>query len=91
MSRVDPLVKYLKAPELRELDISSHEFTGFVPEFRKYFPQLKSLVASKGQFEFVEEAAMRGLQVLDLTENCINDGDGKVRELGVGMGVKVLV
>lgn len=55
MSRVDPLVKHLKAPNLRELDISSHELTGFVPEFQQHFPNLRHLNASRGQFEFVEE------------------------------------
>ena len=91
MSRVDPLVKYLKAPELQELDISSHEFTGFVPEFQQIFPKLRTLIASRGQFEFVEEAAMRGLRVLDLTENLVKDIDGKLREMGVGLGVEVIV
>lgn len=91
MSRVDPLVKYLKAPELEELDISSHEFTGFVPEFQQIFPKLRSLIASRGQFEFVEEAAMRGLRLLDLTENLVKDGEGKLKEMGAGLGVEVMV
>ena len=91
MSRVDPLVKYLKAPELEELDISSHEFTGFVPEFQQIFPKLTSLIASRGQFEFVEEAAMRGLGFLDLTENLVKDEDGKLKEMGAGLGVEVML
>ncbi len=91
LSRVDPLVKYLKAPELQKLDISSHEFTGFVPEFQQIFPKLRSLVASRGQFEFVEEAAMRGLRLLDLTENLIKDEDDKLKDMGKGLGVEVMV
>ena len=91
MSRVDPLVRYLNAPELRELDISGHEFTGFVPEFQQFFPKLRCLLARRGQFEFVEETAMRGLRLLDLSENCVNDKDGKLRETGANLGVEVLV
>ena len=91
MSRVDPLVKYLKAPELRELDISNHEFTGFVPQFQQFFPKLIHVNASRGQFEFIDEAAWRGLKHLDLTDNLIQDQEGKLRDMAIGLGVEVLV
>ena len=88
---MDPLVRHIRAPNLRELDISTHHFTGFVPEFRQYFPRLETLVATKGSFEWVEQVAVRGLRLLDLTDNLVKDHDGKLRGSCARMGTRILL
>lgn len=91
ISQIEPIVRHLRAPSLRELDISNHALTGFVPEFQKYYPKLRHLIASQGQFESVEESAMRGLSLLDLTDNLISDQDGKLKDMATRLGVEVLI
>jgi hypothetical protein len=91
LSRIDPLTAYLKAPELRELDISGHELTGFVPELRQYFGKLIVLDASGGQFEFIEETALKGLKRIDLRGNRLGQREDQVRQMGERLGTLIQV
>jgi hypothetical protein len=89
LSRIDPLTTYLKAPELRELDISGHELTGFVPALRQFFAKLIVLDANGGQFEFVEETAVVGLKRIDLRGNQLGQREDQVRKMGERLGTLI--
>ena len=91
LSHIDPLVRHLRAPNLKELDMSTHQFTGLVPDFRRHFPRLESLLACKGSFDRVEAISLKGLRLLDLKENLVKDHDGKLRGLSARMGTRILL
>jgi len=69
LTTLDTLTTYLKAPELRELNISCHRMTGHVPWVRACYPALTILLASDNWFESIDVEAVRGLEVLDIRNN----------------------
>ncbi|RMD39864.1 hypothetical protein DV735_g5256, partial [Chaetothyriales sp. CBS 134920] len=67
-----PLLTQLKAPHLRELNISCHRLTGPLPEVRTAFPTCTTLLATDNWFSAVGVNAVRGLEVLDIRNNEID-------------------
>lgn len=69
LTTLETLTTYLKAPNLRELNISCHRMTGHLPLVRTYYPLLTTLLASDNWFESIDVEAVRGLEVLDIRNN----------------------
>jgi len=69
LTTLDTLTTHLKAPNLRELNISCHRMTGHLPCVRTYYPLLTTLLASDNWFESIDVEAVRGLEVLDIRNN----------------------
>ena len=92
MSHIEPLVRFLKAPNLEELDISQHNLSGFVPELQRFFPRIQTLLANNGQFSWLEEVAVKGLRLIDLTNNNIGEEDrDRYTSMCAGLGARLLL
>ncbi len=73
LTSLDALTAHLKAPELTELNISCHRLAGHVPWIKAWFPSCTSLLASDNWFTSIDVEAARGLEVLDIRNNSIED------------------
>lgn len=82
LTTLDTLTTYLKAPELKELNISCHRLTGHIPWVRAWYPAMTTLLASDNWFESIDVEAVRGLEVLDIRNNEIDHLPPKIGLLG---------
>ncbi|KAK5939353.1 hypothetical protein PMZ80_008657 [Knufia obscura] len=82
LTTLDTLTTYLKAPDLRELNISCHRMAGHLPWVRAWYPSLTTLLASDNWFESIDVEAVRGLEVLDIRNNEIEVLPPKLGLLG---------
>ncbi|EXJ84564.1 hypothetical protein A1O3_05233 [Capronia epimyces CBS 606.96] len=82
LTSLDALTTYLKAPCLRELNISCHRLTGRVPWVRAWWPSCHTLLATDNWFTSVEVEGVRGLEVLDIRNNEIESLPPKIGFLG---------
>ena len=73
LTSLDGLTAHLNAPELTELNISCHRLAGHVPWVRAWFPSCTSLLASDNWFTSIDVEAARGLEVLDIRNNYIEE------------------
>ena len=80
LTSLDALTGHLKAPELSELNISCHRLAGHVPWIRAWFPSCTALLASDNWFSSIDVEAVRGLEVLDIRNN-------QIEELPRGIGL----
>ncbi|KAJ6168403.1 hypothetical protein N7497_001246 [Penicillium chrysogenum] len=65
----EPLLSNLVAPYLTFLDVSHNRLKGPLPYLRQTYPELKTLVASDNQIASLDFEAVKGLQVLELSNN----------------------
>jgi Leucine-rich repeat (LRR) protein len=79
---LDALTTHLRAPELKELNISCHRLTGHVPWVRAWYPKCTTLLATDNWFSSVDVEGMRGLEVLDVRNNEIEALPPKLGLLG---------
>jgi Leucine-rich repeat (LRR) protein len=86
MTSLDPLTTYLKAPELAEINISCHRLAGHVPWIRAWFPNCTSLLASDNWFNSIDVEGVRGLEILDIRNNYIEELPRKIGLLGNHVG-----
>ncbi|KAJ9652811.1 hypothetical protein H2198_007941 [Neophaeococcomyces mojaviensis] len=82
LTTLDTLTMYLKAPELKELNISCHRMTGHIPWVRAWYPSITTLLASDNWFESIDVEAVRGLEVLDVRNNEIESLPPRIGLLG---------
>ena len=82
LTTLDTLTSHLKAPELKELNISCHRMAGHIPWVRAWYPCLTTLLASDNWFESIDVEAVRGLEVLDVRNNEIETLPAKIGLLG---------
>lgn len=82
LTTLDTLTTYLKAPELRELNISCHRLTGHIPWVRAWYPCITTLLASDNWFESIDVEAVRGLEVLDIRNNEVDSLPPKIGLFG---------
>jgi len=82
LTTLDTLTSHLKAPELKELNISCHRMAGHIPWVRAWYPCLTTLLASDNWFESIDVEAVRGLEVLDIRNNEIETLPPKIGLLG---------
>ncbi|KAK5103672.1 hypothetical protein LTS08_003090 [Lithohypha guttulata] len=82
LTTLDTLTSHLKAPELRELNISCHRLSGHIPWVRAWYPSITTLLASDNWFESIDVEAVRGLEVLDIRNNGIESLPPKIGLLG---------
>lgn len=82
LTTLDTLTTYLKAPELKELNISCHRLTGHIPWVRAWYPSLTTLLASDNWFESIDVEAVRGLEVLDIRNNEVDSLPPKIGLFG---------
>ena len=73
LTSLDGLTAHLNAPELTELNISCHRLAGHVPWVRAWFPSCTNLLASDNWFTSIDVEAVRGLEVLDIRNNYIEE------------------
>ncbi|ETN42185.1 uncharacterized protein HMPREF1541_04126 [Cyphellophora europaea CBS 101466] len=71
LTSLDALTSHLKAPELTELNISCHRLAGHVPWVRAWYPNVTTLLASDNWFSSVDVEGVRGLEVIDIRNNQI--------------------
>lgn len=88
LTTLETLTTYLKAPELRELNISCHRLTGHLPWVRAWYPTITTLLASDNWFDSIDVEAARGLEVLDVRCNEIASLPPKLGLLGNHAGKK---
>lgn len=89
ISSLDALTSNLKAPELRELNISCHRMSGHLPWVRAWFPSCTILLATDNWFNSIDVEAVRGLEVLDVRNNEIETLPPKLGQLGNHSGTTV--
>lgn len=86
LTTLDTLTANLKAPELRELNISCHRLSGHIPWVQAWYPKITILLASDNWFESIDVEAVRGLEVLDIRNNGIEHLPPKIGLLGNHFG-----
>ncbi|KAI7975579.1 hypothetical protein EIK77_005945 [Talaromyces pinophilus] len=82
LSAVDALFEKLSAPALKFLDISNNRLTGSLPFARQHYPRLITYLAADNQLSSLEYNAVKGLQVLDISNNNIDFLPPKIGLLG---------
>ena len=82
LASLDSLTTHLRAPELKELNISCHRLSGHLPWIRGWFPQCTSLLATDNWFSSIDVEGVRGLEVLDVKSNEIEVLPAKMGLLG---------
>lgn len=82
LTAVDVLFKNLSAPALKFLDISNNRLTGSLPFARQHYPQLITYLAADNQLSSLEYNAVKGLQVLDISNNNVDFLPPKIGLLG---------
>ncbi|KAI2703240.1 hypothetical protein CBS147317_4107 [Penicillium roqueforti] len=80
----EPLLSKLIAPSLTFLDVSHNRLRGPLPRLRQTYPELKTLVASDNQITSLEFEAVKGLQVLELSNNDLDSLPPKIGLLAAG-------
>lgn len=91
MSSLEPLMRHLRAPNLKELDISDHCLDGPVPHLQRFFPKLHTLIARGGRFEHLDEAAVAGLAFVDLSDNLLGAADDQLMERCHELGTRLVL
>jgi Leucine-rich repeat (LRR) protein len=86
LTSLDGLTSHLKAPALKELNISCHRLEGHVPWIRAWFPSCTNLLASDNWFSSIDVEAARGLEVLDIRNNQIEELPRAIGLLGNHVG-----
>ncbi|OJD15798.1 hypothetical protein AJ78_03978 [Emergomyces pasteurianus Ep9510] len=71
LTTLEPLQRHLSAPHLTFLDVSNNRLSGALPYIRHSYPALITFLVSDNQIESLEFEAVRGLQVLDVSNNSI--------------------
>jgi Leucine-rich repeat (LRR) protein len=82
LTSLDALTTHLRAPELREINISCHRLAGHVPWVRAWWPKVTTLLATDNWFTSVDVEGVRGLEVLDIRNNEIEALPAKIGLLG---------
>ena len=82
LTSLDGLTTCLRAPELREVNISCHRLAGHVPWVRAWWPKVTTLLATDNWFTSVDVEGVRGLEVLDIRNNEIDHLPPKIGMLG---------
>ncbi|KAJ9604425.1 hypothetical protein H2200_011261 [Cladophialophora chaetospira] len=82
LTSLDGLTTYLRAPELKELNISCHRLAGHVPWVRAWWPKVTTLLATDNWFTSVDVEGVRGLEILDIRNNEIEVLPPKLGLLG---------
>ena len=91
MSSLEPLIKHLRAPNLRELDISNHQLDGSVPHLQRFFPKLHTLIARGGRFEYLDESAVVGLTLIDLSDNQLRNASDQLLQRCEELGTRLVL
>ncbi|EXJ55824.1 hypothetical protein A1O7_08755 [Cladophialophora yegresii CBS 114405] len=88
LTSLDALTTHLRAPELKEINISCHKLAGHVPWVRAWWPKVTTLLATDNWFNSVDVEGVRGLDVLDIRNNEIEALPAKIGLLGNLPGTK---
>ncbi len=68
---LEPLLTQLEAPKLQTLNIAINRLAGPVPDLRQVYPLLTTLIANDNKFVSLTADSLRGLQVVNLSSNNI--------------------
>lgn len=71
LTSIGPLIEHLDAPLLQALDVSNNRLTGTLPTLHSAFPALVSLLASDNRISEVSADALKGLKIVNLSNNDI--------------------
>ncbi|KKZ63053.1 hypothetical protein EMCG_02554 [[Emmonsia] crescens] len=82
LTTLEPLQHHLSAPHLTFLDVSNNRLTGPLPHIRHSYPALITFLVSDNQIDSLEFDAVRGLQVLDVSNNSISSLPPRLGLLG---------
>ncbi|KAJ9284600.1 hypothetical protein DTO280E4_2925 [Paecilomyces variotii] len=72
ITSLEGLESNLSAPSLTFLNISNNRVAGALPTLRNTYPKLVTLLAADNKFSSLDFDAVKGLQVLDVSNNDIN-------------------
>lgn len=82
LSSLEPLINYFSAPSLTFLDVSNNSISGPLPDARERFPNLVTFLAADNKIESLYFESVRGLQVLDVSNNNVSALPPKLALLG---------
>ncbi|OKL62485.1 hypothetical protein UA08_02714 [Talaromyces atroroseus] len=90
LTRVDSLFENLSAPTLKFLDISNNRLSGPLPFARYHYPNLITYLAADNQLSRLDFESVKGLHVLDISNNNVDYLPPKIGLLGGedGSGLK---
>lgn len=69
LQSLDDVMLFLSAPSLQHLDVSQNRISGPLPTFRENFPGLLILQASDNQISDVSADSLKGLKIVNLSNN----------------------
>ena len=72
VTALSPLLTYLDAPKLSDLDISVNRLSGEFPRLRSYYPKLLTINAADNQFSNLPYSNVAGLSSVNLQNNALS-------------------
>ncbi|MDI1486057.1 MAG: hypothetical protein OHK93_004247 [Ramalina farinacea] len=81
ITTLTPLISYISAPSLSELNISRNRLLD-LPHLRDYYPALRTLHAADNRIANLRFEAVRGLHCLDVSGNDIESLEPRIGTLG---------
>lgn len=90
VTSLEPLLMHLQAPSLEKLDISLNRVNALPVTLREVFPALSILLASNNQLVELDPETIRGLKIVDATNNDISHLNPRIGLLGGAGGLERL-
>ncbi|PNY27272.1 Leucine-rich repeat-containing protein 40 [Tolypocladium capitatum] len=90
MTSLAPLTKFLRAPALDKIDASLNRMTSLPGDLKQAFPRLTVLLASNNQLTDLEPESIRGLRIVDASNNDIAQLNPRLGLLGGQQGLQRL-
>ncbi|KYK55820.1 hypothetical protein DCS_07784 [Drechmeria coniospora] len=90
MTSLEPLMRLLRAPDLEKVDVSINRIAFLPLSLREAFPRLTVLLASGNQLAELEPEAIRGLEIVDASNNDIGHLNPRLGLLGGQQGLRRL-
>uniref|UniRef100_A0A0L0N8V8 Leucine-rich repeat-containing protein 40 n=1 Tax=Tolypocladium ophioglossoides (strain CBS 100239) TaxID=1163406 RepID=A0A0L0N8V8_TOLOC len=90
ITSLSPLTKFLRAPALDKIDASLNRITSLPGDLKQAFPRLTVLLASNNQLTDLEPESIRGLRIVDASNNDIAQLNPRIGLLGGQQGLQRL-
>lgn len=90
ITSLEPLMQFLDAPSLETIDISTNRVVELPLGLLDKFPRLRVLLASNNQVSELHPASIRGLKIVELSNNEIGQLDPMIGLLGGSGGLERL-
>lgn len=85
-----PLTEFLRAPALDKIDASLNRMTSLPGDLKQAFPRLTVLLISNNQLTDLEPESIRGLRIVDASNNDIAQLNPRIGLLGGQQGLQKL-